>query len=195
MKPLDKSLLLPFFCALFLSPVLLIAHELAHYVAGVWVGGSELKLHYACVTGNLAGEHVSRRDAIMTGAGPLMQAVLAVGGFLWLGHARKQGPDGAARLGGWIATLLALNAARWLRGFTGLPSHPQPQDEAVVSQALGLPAWFLPYLLVPLAVIAVVALVRLHRLGHRFLPFLSMGLGVMVSGVLWMTLVGPLLLP
>jgi hypothetical protein len=37
--------------------------------------------------------------------------------------------------------------------------------------------------------------VRLHRPGHRLYPFLSLSLGVTVSAVLWMTLLGPFLLP
>lgn len=190
-----KSLLIPFLAALVLSPALLLAHELAHYGAALWVRGTDVKCHYSCVTWNLSGEDLTRRRGLVASAGPLVQASLAVGGFLWLCHVRKRGPDGAATLGGWIATLLALNAGRWLRGFTGLPSHPQPRDEAVVSQTLGFPGWFLPYLLAPLAVIAIVALVRLHRPGHRLYPFLSLGLGVTISGVFWMTWVGPFVLP
>jgi hypothetical protein len=190
-----KSLLVPLLCGLVLSPALLLAHEVAHYVAGVWVGCTDLKLHFACVTGNLSGDHLGRRDALMAGAGPLVQATLAVGGFLWLRRARQHHPDGAATLPDWVATMLALNAARGIRGFTGPPNHPEPKDEALVSQALGLPAWFLPYLLAAVSAIALLAIVRLHPPGHRLLPLGSMVLGVLVSGVLWMRLAGPFLLP
>ena len=195
MKHLDRSLLIPFLCGLVISPALLLAHEFAHYLAGGWVGATDLKLHFASVTGNLAGEHIMRRDALMASAGPLLQAILAVAGFVWLRHAGKHEGHVTTTISGWLATMLALNAARWLRGFTGPPSHPQPKDEALVSQGLGLPAWCLPYLLAPLAVIAMVALVRLHPPGHRLFPFLSMGLGITISGVLWMKITGPLLLP
>lgn len=35
-NPSGKSLLIPFLCALILSPALMVGHELAHYGAGVW---------------------------------------------------------------------------------------------------------------------------------------------------------------
>src|SRR6267378_824040 len=84
-------------------------------------------------------------NVLVTCAGPLVGAVLVVAGFVLLRTARKHRIEGAPTLADWLATSLALNAGRWLRGFTGPPSHPQPADEAFVSQALGLPKWFLPY--------------------------------------------------
>ena len=61
MKHLDRSLLIPFLCGLVISPALLLAHELAHYVAARGVRGTDVKLHYSCVTWNLSGEDLSGR--------------------------------------------------------------------------------------------------------------------------------------
>ncbi len=40
----------------------------------------------------------------MSSAGPLAQAILAVGGFLWLRQARRERPDSAATPADWVAT-------------------------------------------------------------------------------------------
>ena len=134
-------------------------------------------------------------EAVVVSAGPLLQVGLAVAGFVWLRKLRRDHREAAPTLGDWLATTLALNAARWLRGLTGSPSDPQPPDEALLSRYIGLPAWFLPYLLVLVAVIVIIAILRLHPPGGRLLPFLSWGLGGVISYLLWMKLAGPFLLP
>lgn len=198
MNTAGKFLLVPFLCAFVACPAFMFLHELGHYVAGVCLGATSVKLHYAQVTGSMwsmSKEKFARQDALWASAGPLVQAALAVGGFLWLRRLRKHRREAAPTLGEWLATMLALNAGRWLRGFTGPPSHPQPKDEAQISQAIGLPAWCLPYLLGLLAVIAALAIVRLHPPGDRVLPFLSVGLGGVIGTLCWMRLMGPFLLP
>jgi hypothetical protein len=103
--------------------------------------------------------------------------------------------EAAATPGDWLATSLALNAGRWLRGFIGPPAHPQPGDEAFLSQAMGLPQWFLPYSLGLFALIALIAIIRLHPRGNRLVPFSSMLLGGVIGCFVWTRVVGPLLLP
>jgi hypothetical protein len=49
-----------------------------------------------------------------------------------------------------------------------------PDDEAYLSRAMGLPGWLLPYFLGVVAVIAVVATIRLHPPGDRLLPFFTL---------------------
>jgi hypothetical protein len=187
----SRKCLVPFLCAFVACPAFIFLHELGHYLAGACLGFGG-KLHYASVSGIML---TWQADALLVSAGPLVQAALAVAGFLWLRRLRGHCREAAPTLGDWLATSLALNAGRWLRAFTGPPSHPQPRDETLVSQAIGLPAWFLPYLLGLLAVIALIATMRLHPPGGRSLPFLSLGLGGAIGIHLWMRLVGPFLLP
>jgi hypothetical protein len=172
-------------------PAFVFLHELAHYIAGACLGFGG-KLHYGQVTGIRL---TWQSDALVTAAGPLLQAGLAVAGFVWLCNLRRERREAAPTLDDWLATTLALNAGRWLRGLTGPPSNPQPPDEALLSRAIGLPSWFLPYLLALAAVIALIACVRLLPPGGRLLPFLSMGLGGAIGIHLWMNIVGPFLLP
>lgn len=155
-----------------------------------------MELHYVSVSGSMPSERFTwHADVLQTSAGPLVNATLAVVGFLWLHGLRAHRREAAPSLTDWLATSLALNAGRWLRGFTGPPGHPQPQDEAHLSQAIGLAAWFLPYLLALSAVLAVIATVRLHPPQSRLLPFFSAGLGGVLGILLWIGLAGPLLLP
>ena len=194
MNPLRKCIA-PFLCAFVACPVFILLHELGHYAAGASLGVS-VKLHYAEVSGIIAKKKLTWQSSVLlTAAGPFVNAALAAVGFLWLHRLRRQRREAEPTLRDWLATTLVLNAGRWLRGFTGPPSHAQPKDESLVSQAIGLPAWFLPYLLALLAVIAVIATLRLHPPGGRFLPFLSMGLGGVTGVFLWMNVVGPYLLP
>ena len=186
-----REYLVPFVCALLACPAFVFLHELAHYVAGACLGFGG-KLHYAQVTGIRL---TWQADALVTAAGPLLQAGLAVAGFVWLRNLRTGRREAAPTLGDWLATTLALNAGRWLRGLTGPPSHPQPPDEALLSRAIGLPAWFLPYLLAVMAILALLGILRLLPPGGRLLPFLAMGLGGAIGIQLWMSVLGPFLLP
>jgi len=97
--------------------------------------------------------------------------------------------------GDWVATSFVLNVGRWLRSFAGPPSRSMPEDEAFISRAMGLPAWLLPYFLGAVAIIAVVATIRLHPPGDRLIPFLALGIGGVAGAFLWMKVVGPFLLP
>jgi len=187
---LGKSLL-PFVCGFVACPASLLLHELGHCVAGVCLG-FKVKLRYAA-TVLMVPNHKDALQAYLlhTGAGPLVTAVLAGAGLLWLHRLRKHRRDATPTLSDWLATSLILNAGRWFRGFTG----PYPKDEAHISQAIGLPAWLLPAPLGLLAVIAAVAAVRLHPRGSRLFPFFWMGLGCTIGVLLWMRLLGPFLLP
>jgi hypothetical protein len=187
----SKKCLVPFLCAFVASPVFVLLHELGHYAVGAYLGFGG-KLHYGQVTGKRLSWQA---DALLTSAGPLVQAGLAVTGFVWLRRLRRDRREANPTVGEWVATMLALNVGRWVRGFTGPPSDPQPPDEALLSRAVGLPAWFLPYLLALVTVVAVIAILRLHPPGGRLLPFLSGGFGGIISFLLWMNVLGPFLLP
>ncbi len=185
----------PFLCALVASPLFVLLHELAHYAAGACLGFS-VNLHYSQVNGTMPEKALGGRgEALQAIAGPLLQAALTVAGFLWLAS-RRHRRDAPLTSGDWLATILvALNAGHWLRGFLGSPDQPQLVDEARVSEIAGLPRCFLPYLLGSLAVVAILAAMRLHPPGARLAPFLCVGLGGGIGFFLWMKVLGPSLLP
>ena len=180
---------------LILFPSFILIHECGHFLAGLCFG-LETKLHYAIT--NFKGTQAQltpKVNLMITLAGPLTDAVLMALGFGWLWILRRHRESSLATFFDWIATALALHSGRWLRGFTGLPSNPQPNDEAFISKALGLPSWLLPYLLAILAAIVSVAIVRQHAVGQRLVPFSAMMLGGCIGCALWMWLIGPIILP
>ena len=193
---LGSKWLAPFFFAFVASPIFVFLHEVGHYVAGACLGFT-VNLHYGQVTGTMPKEALAwRGDAVQASAGPLMQALLAVIGFVWLRRLRVHRSEAALTLSDWLAAiLLVLNAGPWLRGFAESARQPQLVDEALVSKAVGLPERFLPYLLASLAVVAVLATMRLHPPEGRVLAVLLVGVAGASGFFLWMRLVGPVLLP
>jgi len=120
--------LLPFLFAFATFPAFIVLHECGHYLAGARLG-LNAKLRYAETTFTGPREKLTEQtNVLITCAGPLVGAVLMVAGFVWLRRARQQRLAAAPTPGDWLATSLALNAGRWLRGFAGPPSHPQPAD-------------------------------------------------------------------
>ncbi len=188
--------LVPFSCALVASPIFVLLHEIGHYVAGVCLGFSAT-LHYDQVTGTMPKEALTwRGDALQASAGPLVQVVLAAAGFAWLRSLREDRREAAVTMKDWLATVfVGLNAGHWLRGFADPLGCQQLIDEARVSGAMGLRPTVLPCLFACLAVVALLATLRLHPPGNRLLPFLSMAAGGAIGFVVWIKLAGPLLLP
>jgi hypothetical protein len=188
-------LLVPFLCAFVASPAFIVLHEWGHFMAGRTLGWNP-KLHYAETRFDVPKEKFTQRGMVIsTSAGPLLQAVLGTAGFLCLRRSRLHRLEATATPGDWVATTLALNFGRWLRSFAATPSHPMPDDEAYISRAMDLPAWLLPYFLGVVAVVAIVATIRLHPPGARLMPFLSLGAGGGLGALLWMKVAGPFLLP
>jgi hypothetical protein len=194
MNPAAKCLIL-FLSGFVVCPALMILHELRHYAAGSCLG-FKATLHYGATTWSAAEEKSMPQTAVLAvSAGPLGDAVLAGVGLLWLYRLRGHRREAAPTLVDWLATILAVQAGRWLRGFTGPPSSPQPPDEAFISQALGMPAWLLPYLFALLCLIPLGAMVRLHPPGARLLPFTCLIVGACAGGLVWLTFLGRFLLP
>jgi hypothetical protein len=171
----------------------IVLHELRHYAAAPWLGCTPT-MHCRITTWDIT--KMSKPQAVLAvGAGPVGDFLLAGVGVLWLYQLRRHRREAAPTVADWFATILTLQAFRWLRGFFGSPSDPQPGDEAFISRALGMPGWLLPYLLALLCLLPLYAMVRLHPPGVRLLPFACLLAGVFISGQLWMTLLGALLLP
>lgn len=177
-----------------ITPLIIVLHELAHYLAAA-AGGVPAHIHYARIA--LPPGHAAPDILLflIMVAGPVVDASLALTGFLWLRLRRKSHRVSKATPRDWMATLLAMSAVRWLRCFTGTPSSPQPQDEAMLSTGLGLPAWFLPYAMAPLALAFLTAVVRWHPRNSRALPFACVLAGIVSGRLFWMHFLGPLVLP
>ena len=169
----------------------ILLHECGHFAAG-YLSGFKMSFHYAEVRFTTPGEISDQALVVVTAAGPGVEASLAAGGFLWLRRARRARRQEIPTAGDWMATACALSAGRWLRCFAGTPTNPQPTDEALLSRALGLPGWFLPYMLAPFAIALLVAIIRLHPAGARRSPFSSFVAGAMGGLLLWMKIIGPL---
>jgi len=192
---LNTKTIIPFLCGLILFPGFILVHECGHALAGLGFG-LKTKLHYAITTFNGTREQLTPTvDLLIAMAGPMVSVVLMALGCVWLWKRRRNRWSEPAMVFDWIATSLALNASRWLRGFIGSPSNPQPNDEALISKALGLPSWLLPYCLALMALIVVVAIIRQHAAGQRLLPFSAIILGGIIGCSLWMWLLGPIILP
>jgi hypothetical protein len=187
-----KKLLVPFVFGLCLVPGFIVLHEAGHYIAASALG-LDPRFEYAEVKLTLPASE-SQRAAVVA-SGPLVELVLTLVGVIWLSRLRSDRRHLAPTARDWLATGCALAAARWLRCFTGTPANPKPADEAFLSQFLGLPSWVLPYALAPLAVAAIVYVIRLHPAKMRLLPFsvvFAAGLGGLF---LWLTAVGPWIFP
>jgi len=180
---------------LILFPSFIVAHECGHALAALGFG-LKTELHYALTTYHGTREQVTPTvNLLITTAGVMVGVVLMALGFVWLWKRRRDRRSEAATVLDWLATSLALNAGRWLRGFTGAPSNPQPDDEAFISKALGLPSWLLPYCLALMALIVSVAIIRQHAAGQRLLPFSAIMLGGVIGCALWLWVIGPIILP
>lgn len=93
--------MVPFLCALVAGPAIIFLHEVGHYAAGVCLGCGR-KLHYAQVTGTMGVEEVTwELDFPQRSAGPLVNAGLAVAGFLWLRRLREHRCEAATTLRDW----------------------------------------------------------------------------------------------
>ena len=193
LKPLSLSPLFAF--GLLFSPLLVVAHELGHAVVGTFLG-FDIHLSYAAVRYVSAGRAMTDADEVwITLGGPMVELTLCAAGLVWLVRRRANGAVPVTRAD-WLATAACvLCAARWLRAATGTPSLPQPADEALLSGALGLPVWALPYGLAPLALWVIVVAIHLHPSGARFLPFAGLFCGAGAGLFLWFRAVGPWLLP
>jgi hypothetical protein len=189
------KLIVPFVCALVLVPVSIFFHECGHYVTGKCFGFN-VKFHHAQVDFSGPKEKFTTTANFVTSAsGPLTSLLLGIGGLMWLYWSRRNRVHETASLWDWVATALALNLGRGLRSFASLPSHPQPDDEAWISRALGLPGWLLPYFLGLMGILAFVVIIRLHPRGQRLLPISCLLVGGVIGAALWTGPIGRIVFP
>ena len=186
-----SKFILPLVCALLISPLFIVLHELGHYLAGRSLGWTA-NVRYQETQLTRTEQATPRDEILVTSSGPMVSAFLAAIGFIWLRASRLSRLDSIPTPADWLATtMLVMNVARWLRCFIGLPSN----DENWLSRATGLPGWLLPFCLGAVAIVALIATVRLHPRGSRLVPFLCLAAGGVVGSGLWLTVLGPVLLP
>jgi hypothetical protein len=190
-----RSIFLPFFCGLLIMPSFIFFHECGHYAVARYFGlHAQFRSAEVRITGTDTPSFYKKDDWIVL-AGPLTNFLLMIAGFVWLRCLRQRRIDAPPTWIDWLATVVALNAGRWLRCFAGTPAHPQPADEAQLSRIAGCPPWVLPYLLGILAVWVIVMIIRLHPPGSRLIPFTSIFTGGALGAFLWVRVVGPFLFP
>ncbi|TAK94199.1 MAG: hypothetical protein EPO07_17070, partial [Verrucomicrobia bacterium] len=174
------KLIIPFVCGFILFPGFIVVHECGHWLAGLSFG-LKTKPHYAGTSYHGTPQQITQNvHWLLAAAGPLVGLALMIVGVFWLWLSRRHNLTSVTAME-WLATSLAFNAGRWLRGFTGLPSNPQPHDEAFVSKALGLPPWLLPYCLALAALGTIIFIIRQHPARERLFPFSAMMLGGIIG--------------
>lgn len=190
-----KALGTPFVCGALSAPAIILLHEAGHYASARLLDYSA-EFSYTAVN-FIAHEKLTKgKEVFTTASGPAVELALVAGGLFWLSRLRAHRGSTAASLSDWAATsCCALSAGRWLRCFSGTPADPQPTDEALLSQAAGLPSWFLPYALAPFAIAFIARASSYHPSGMRFIPFSSLFIGCVAGMLLWLFVVGPVLLP
>jgi len=190
---MSKNLFWIIFGVLF-APVAILLHECGHYAVAV-VQGHTAHFHFAETITDYPQPASYSSFLWVVAGGPAVTALMTIGGLFWLWHLRRSRLQAAATCSDWLASFLVLCAIRWLRCFTGSPTHPQPKDEAVLSAGLGFPPWLLPYLLAPVALALLMVAVRLHPRGCRLVPFSSAIFGLCLGVILWLNVLGPRILP
>ena len=111
-----QKTIIPFFCGLILFHGFIVAHECSHALAGLGFG-LKTKLHYAVTTYEGTREQITPTvNLLITTAGVMVGVVLMALGFVWLWKRRRKRRSEPATALDWIATSLACNAGRWLRG-------------------------------------------------------------------------------
>tara|TARA_R110002096_G_scaffold105923_7_gene233083 strand:- start:2653 stop:3354 length:702 start_codon:yes stop_codon:yes gene_type:complete len=170
-------------------PILILLHECVHCFAAMVLGFDPI-LTYA-ETLILPPQIVDPTNlAIITASGPLVELVLALWAIWWLSSNRRN-QNANLRYSTWVFSAFALSGLRWCKVvFDGIHS-----DEAWLSTFLGLDHHLLPFTFLPLSFVAAFSLFRFHR-EHRTLRPFGVGFGLsIVSGMLWLGLLGPKLLP
>ena len=193
-----SSLVLTFALAFLLAPTFILLHECGHYVVHYLQGhrpvlySSEVDIRKAPASGRV-GQLLSLLG------GPMVEASLCIGGFIWLKRRRERFFDTEPTTLDWLATLMALCCGRWIHHtpkvlWSLLRLGWNRSDEEGISTLLGLPPWVVPVTLFLPACWMFVAIIQLHPRPRRLLPFGTLFLGGVLGGVLWMSFVGPALL-
>lgn len=184
----------PFLTGLFLAPLFIFLHEAAHFVTARALG-IEATMHSAVTSLHSSHRPQPWADLAVTAAGPGFEVVVLGGaGLVWLYRLRRSRRADPATWWDWVATWLALNAARWITIPFRSSGGPTP-DEVRLVKASGCPVWLGLTLLAVVACYPVIRTVRLHPRGARLVPFAYGLVGGFGGVALWLRVLGPRLLP
>ncbi len=187
--------LIPLLVGLLVAPFFIVVHEGAHLVVARSLG-IRAELHYAATTVHYSRLAPPPSDLLVTAAGPVIQALLAGGGLIWLYRLRRYRRLEPASWIDCVATWVTFNGGRWLGASAALTfAGTALKDEVVLLRASDLPIWLGLALLGLGAIGFLWAALRLHPPGGRLVPFAYAGLGGIAAVHLWMRWLGPLLLP
>jgi hypothetical protein len=180
------------------APVTVVLHELGHYLVGAVFGFPGLVLRYGSV-GSAAAEHGFPlwQLGLQAAAGPLVTILVTL---LCCFHVAWRGPHIVAVATGLVAPIrfligvvyLGYAVLIWLRGGRMEGTN---FDEYNVARASGIPL----ELLLGLEVLFMVGAwwylgARIER-RERWVALLSVGVGMVLGLLLWLSVLGPRLLP
>jgi len=179
------------------APLTIVAHELGHFGVGVILGTPDLALHYGSVS-DTAREQAFSTAAIgaQALAGPIVTLLILIGGFVALKtqtHPFVVGILLASPIRFAVgAVYLAFSLGAMIKG----EARNQPNfDEFNAAQAFG-------FAVEPLIIIEIVATIAIwvwifRRLEKRtrFRALLGAIVGIVIGVGLWITSIGPWLLP
>ena len=170
-------------------PAMILLHELAHYVVAVGLGYHPT-LCYDQVSIPPAEKVGKNHMALIVLAGPTVECILAILGLTWLIR-NTHLPRDDRKVMRWLATAAAIAGLRWFKtAFDGPHS-----DEAKLSHVLGFHYLAGPLLLLIPSFLAAFIIWRFHRAHHSLLPLTAGFLACVISGLAWITYIGPSLLP
>jgi hypothetical protein len=154
-----------------LAPLIVFFHECGHYFFAV-VFGATPEFYLTKVRVQHEGPLTSQAAFWIAAGGPLVDALLAVTGFLWLRYSRHPRIGTSPARTGWLGIVLVLSVANYVVGFvTRLIILKPPGDAPRMSLAMGLPIWSVPSLLSLFSLVLIGAAIRLFPRGHRLVPF------------------------
>lgn len=133
------------------APLVILVHECGHFAVYYLQGhhpvlySSEVDLPSG-TTSSWSGHLLS------TLGGPMVEASVCVGGFIWLRRRRRGHLEREPSALDWLATCMAMCCGRWIHHtpmvfWSFYRTGHNSSDEVGVSKMLGLPGWVLPVVL------------------------------------------------
>lgn len=175
-----KKCVYPLLLAILLGPMLVFLHECGHFMAASAFGAGP-ELHFGHVR-MLVGTKTPLDAFCVRAAGPLVDVLFAVWGFLWLRQRHRTRSDAQTGLPDWIATTFVLVLTNFIVGFVATVTvGTVALDGAAMSLMLGWPGWLLPGVSALLALALIASALRLLPKGERLLPVMGIYLGTVLG--------------
>lgn len=180
------------------APVTVLLHEIGHFLAGLAMGFPDLVLHYGSVSDTAAESGMPQWQlGIQSAAGPIVTILLAL---VCCVYVARRGPDRWAIATGIVAPIRFLIGVVyigyallvWWRGGRMEGSN---FDEHNVAVASGLPLMLILAMEIVFLLSVWVYLFRAIRGVDWRVALASIGVGAVAGLLMWITVLGPLVLP